>query len=87
MKIYAIFGDNGKQWDDSWYGIMEDEIYSSPGDAEQACFKLNHPIIVQPTVREWEDCAWECTWEEFVEDFIERQRSKYTYTVKELNVK
>ena len=87
MKIYAIFGDNGEMWEDHWYGIMEEHIYSSPGEAEQACFKLNHPIIIQPTKQEWENCGWECTWEEFLEDFNNPDPYTYTYTVRELNVK
>lgn len=86
MKIYAIFGYNGESWEDAWYGIEEEHIYSSPKDAEEACFKLNHPIIVQPTNQEWIDCGYECTWEEFLDSSIREQQTKWTYTVRELTL-
>lgn len=88
MKLYAIFGDNGESWEDAWYGIMEEHIYLHPKDAEEACFKLNHPIIVQPTKQELEECGWECTWETFVEIWNkEKGNGDWKFTVKELTAK
>lgn len=86
MKIYAIFYDNNEEWEDNYYGIDEEHIYLDPKKAKDVCFKLNNPIIIEPTHQEWIDCGWECTWEEFVKDYIVGQKNNGTYTIKELNV-
>ena len=90
MKIYAIFGDNNERWDDYWYEIMKEHIYSNPKDAEEMCFKLNNKVFVPEFIESDEDWKFKGYYTTYKEYLAYEEKSfnnkKWTYTVKELNV-
>ena len=89
MKIYAIFEDNGENWEDHYYGIMEEEIYLDREKADKMCAMLNNPQFIPPTREEWEIGGRKFgnygdykSWLQC--DF---DSNTYTYEVKELTIK
>jgi len=93
MKIYAIFEDNGEQWEDHYYGIMEGEIYSDKEKADKMCAMLNNPQFIPPTREEYEEVLKLEQWPSY-EDYKEEWQYEFdnpyyksTYEVIELTIK
>ena len=91
MKVFGIYYDNGESYDDHWFGLKKEYVYSSEKEAKEQCEKLNNPIFVAPSEEEYKSMAKSAiygSYEQYVEDELYwfNEQNKGTYTVIPLEV-
>lgn len=93
MNIYAIYCDNGMQYEDHDYSIEPSHIYTNKEKADEICLSLNNPIF-SPSMTEEEFNKEAVDWYNSYEELVTNEKEEFdnpyyrvTYTVVALTVK